>query len=116
MQAETAKRLHDAITACARIQEFVAGADLERYQESELLRAAVERKFEIAGEALSQAIRSDERLEDQIPHVRGIIGMRNRISRGYADIHDDIVWDAIQSHLPDLKRSLEEMLGESSQL
>lgn len=82
MQAGTAKRLLDAITACARIQDFIADADLERYQENELLRSAIERKFEIVGEALSQAIRNDETLLEQIPHARRIIGMRNRISHG----------------------------------
>jgi len=114
-QAETAKRLHDAITACARIEEFVADADLGRYQENELLRSAVERKFEIVGEALSQAIRGDETLEDRIPHLQRILGMRNRISHGYDDVHDEIVWDAIQNHIPDLKRTLERELGEPSQ-
>lgn len=116
MQAETAKRLHDAATACGRVEEFVAGADLQRYRESDLLRSAVERKFEIAGEALSQAIRADEALADRIPQARTIIGMRNRISHGYGDVHDDIVWDAIQNDIPELKRTLDNLLTASSKV
>ncbi len=111
MQAETAKRLHDAITACASIGAFVAGADLKQYQEDDLLRSAVERKFEVLGEALRQAIRGDETLPNRIPYIQNIIGMANRITHGYGDIHDEIVWDAIQNLLPDLQTTLSGMLA-----
>lgn len=111
MQAETAKRLHDAITACASVATFVAGADLNRYQDDDLLRSAVERKFEVLGEALRQAIRGDETLPSRIPYIQNIIGIANRISHGYGDIHDEIVWDAIQNLLPQLETTLSTMLA-----
>lgn len=111
MQAETAKRLHDAITACASVAAFVAGADLKRYQDDDLLRSAVERKFEILGEALRQAIRGDETLPERIPYIQNIIGMANRITHGYGDIHDEIVWDAIQHRLPELDATLSALLA-----
>lgn len=111
MQAETAKRLHDAITACASVATFVVGADLNRYQDDDLLRSAVERKFEVLGEALRQAIRGDETLPSRIPYIQNIIGIANRISHGYGDIHDEIVWDAIQNLLPQLETTLSTMLA-----
>jgi uncharacterized protein with HEPN domain len=45
--------------------------------------AALERKFEILGEALHQAEQSDPELGDRLPELRRrIIGMRNRIIHG----------------------------------
>ena len=38
-----------------------------------------------------------------------IIGMRNRIIHGYDTVDDDIVWDAIENHIPDLAGWLDSM-------
>lgn len=46
--------LWDAREACDAILEFVAGVDLHTYMATPLLHSAVERKFEIIGEALNQ--------------------------------------------------------------
>ena len=53
MQPEVAKRLLDALEAARRIQSFTAGKEFREFAESELLRSAVERQFEIVGEAPS---------------------------------------------------------------
>jgi uncharacterized protein with HEPN domain len=37
---------------------------------------------------------------------RSMRGMRNRIAHGYFDINLDVVWDTIQSALPDLLERL----------
>src|SRR5947208_326905 len=50
----TGKLLHDAISAIADIQDFMKGKTLTKYKRDKLLRAAVERKFEVLGEALNQ--------------------------------------------------------------
>jgi uncharacterized protein with HEPN domain len=114
MRAETAKRLHDALTACSKIQSFIAGGDLVTYESSDLIRSASERQLEILGEALNQARRHDPALIDQIPHVRSIIGMRNRIAHGYDDVRDEIVWDTLQNDIPRLKRSPDALLNTAS--
>jgi uncharacterized protein with HEPN domain len=41
----------------------------------------------------------------QVPW-RSMRGMRNRIAHGYFDINLDVVWDTIQSALPDLLERL----------
>lgn len=107
MRAETAKRLHDALTACSKIQAFIANADMATYGSSDLLRSASERQLEIVGEPLNQALRHDRSLVDHIPNVRGIIGIQNRIPHGYDGIRDEIVWDTPQSDIPNLKHGLE---------
>ena len=44
----------------------------------------------------------------QYPNVpwRQMRGMRNRMAHGYFDINLDIVWDTVQTSLPDLEREL----------
>jgi len=41
----------------------------------------------------------------QVPW-RSMRGMRNRIAHGYFDINLDVVWDTVQSALPELLRQL----------
>ncbi len=51
---------------------------------SEVVHSAVERKFEIIGEALSQLSKLDLGLAQRIPNVRDIISFRNVLIHGYA--------------------------------
>ena len=53
MLPDSAKLLWDALQAADRLVRFVTGKSLEDYLADELLRSAVERQFEIIGEALS---------------------------------------------------------------
>ncbi len=42
---------------------------------------------------------------DQVPW-RSMRGMRNRIAHGYFEINLDVVWDTVQSALPELLKQL----------
>ena len=59
MKDEVLAHLHDVIQAARAIKKFIATRTFEDYASDELLRSAVERKFEIMGEALNR-IRRDE--------------------------------------------------------
>lgn len=82
--------------------------DFELYSESKMLRRAVEREFEIIGEALNRI----DAIDDDIPisNKRQIIGMRNRVIHGYDAIDDSIIWGTIIKHLPVLKQEVEDLL------
>ena len=54
MQRDPRAYLWDAREAAGAILEFVAGKTFEDYASDRLLRSAVERQFEIIGEALNQ--------------------------------------------------------------
>jgi uncharacterized protein with HEPN domain len=78
-----------------------------------MLRAAVERQFEIIGEALVRLARLDEGFVARISEHRRIVAFRNILIHGYADVDDRLVWDVVQSKLPLLLREVEGLLAES---
>ncbi len=74
-----------------------------------MLRRAVEREYEIIGEALTRIIKIAP--EIRISSKRQIIGMRNRVIHGYDKIDDEIVWGITIKHLPVLKIEINSLLN-----
>jgi len=110
MTAEFNQRIHDAIGACRAILSFTAEVSFDAYADGLMLRSAVERQFEILGEALNRASEIRPEIRDSLPDLPRIVGMRNRIIHGYDSVDDQIVWDAIQHHVPPLAASLPPLL------
>ena len=54
MRLETQKYLYDIQKAAGLLAEFLTGKTFADYQRDAMLRAAVERQFEIIGEAVSE--------------------------------------------------------------
>lgn len=54
MRRESKKYLYDIQQACERLTKFVAGKTFADYDSDDFFRSAVERQFEIIGEAISQ--------------------------------------------------------------
>ena len=107
MQPDSQKLIWDMQEAVERIVRFTASADLNRYQSDDLLRSAVERQFEIIGEALSRLMKLDSGTAQRISEHRRIIAFRNVLIHGYDVITDAVTWDIIQNKLPVLKRELD---------
>jgi len=63
---EIRKYLFDMSQACELLAQFSCGKTLNDYSSDALLRSAIERQFEIVGEALSQAIKLDPDLAQRI--------------------------------------------------
>jgi len=83
--------LHDILTAADAISAFLADADFDVYVENDLVRSAVERKFEIIGEALSRLARVDAVMAGRVSRWRDIIAFRNIIAHGYASLDHSVV-------------------------
>jgi uncharacterized protein with HEPN domain len=99
---EIRKYLFDIERAAASLHEFTAGKTLADYEASRLLQAAVEREFEIIGEAVSQLAKRDPALAERIPDFRRLIAFRNLLIHGYADVDHVLVWGLLQTKLPEL--------------
>jgi len=115
MTNEAKKRLLDVVSACEAIAEFIAAKDFSAYERDRLLRSAVERQFEIIGEALNKAGTVEPSLASQIPEFQRIIGLRNRLIHGYDNVDDEILWDVVQSKLAPLKARIDSVLGEAEE-
>jgi uncharacterized protein with HEPN domain len=82
--------------------------DFKVYAADKMLRRAVEREFEIIGEAMSRIEKLDSTLT--ISSKRQIINMRNRVIHGYDKIDNEIIWGTIVRHLPTLKIEIQDLL------
>ena len=110
MPPEVRKSLFDMQNAALGIDLFMQGKTLEDLEEDLMLRLAVERQFEIIGEALNRLRKTDRTVADKITESRGIISFRNVLAHGYDSVDQSITWRIIQDKLPVLKRDLEELL------
>jgi uncharacterized protein with HEPN domain len=90
------------VTAAAAIRTFIAGRTLGDYKADLMLRSAVERQFEILGEALSRALRLDPALQERLPASRGAIDFRNVIAHECDALAAATVWDIAGNELPGL--------------
>lgn len=73
-----------------------------------MLRRAIEREFEIIGEAMKHINYIDNKAP--ISSKRQIIDMRNRVIHGYDKIDDGIIWGTIVRHLPKLKEEVKRLI------
>jgi len=111
MKPTLKKRLLDAVEACRAIRGFVAGQTFADYERNLMLRFAVERQFEILGEAPHQVEIEQPELTTAIPDLRRIVGLRNRIIHGYDSVDDQLLWQTVQAHIPSLAQQLEQLLA-----
>jgi uncharacterized protein with HEPN domain len=103
--------LWDAKDAADAIAAMTAGKTFEQLVGDIVLRSAVERQFEIVGEALARLARVDESTAKLIPNLPRIIAFRNILVHGYAEIDHARVWLVIEKHLPRLRDTLTELLA-----
>ena len=112
MDPKSPKLLNDIIDACAFVGDATANITLSDYAENRLLRYAIERNFEIIGEALLRLERTDPATAARIPEYRAVIGLRNRLVHGYDSINSARVWEIVQVFLPELRREVDHLLRE----
>ena len=109
MRLEAKKYLFDIRRAAGLIQDFTGGKTFLEFERSALLRSAVERQFEIIGEALNQLLKLDAETAGQITDHRHIIAFRNILIHGYAEIDNRLVWGVVESKLATLIDEVESL-------
>ncbi|WP_290650862.1 HepT-like ribonuclease domain-containing protein [Aquisalimonas sp.] len=116
MRRDPKKYLYDVSVAADRVQRFLAGKSFPDYDVDELLRAGVERQFEIMGEALNQLSQVAPEIAAKIPEYRRIVAFRNILIHAYADVDNAIVWGIASGKLPKLRRAVAHLLDDSDEL
>jgi len=112
MRLESRKLLEDVRRSAELIVRFVEDRDLSDYKADPLLRSAVERQFEIIGEALNRLAKSDPQTAGRVTHTPRVVAFRNVLIHGYDLVDHDVVWDVIEVHLPLLRGEVAALLAE----
>jgi uncharacterized protein with HEPN domain len=109
MKREIKKCLFDINTSIDSIYDYLGGdRNFFEYQKDKLLRRGIEREIEIIGEAMNRILRIDP--DFKIENSRQIIDTRNWVIHGYDKVDDVIIWGIISTHLPKLKKEIEDYL------
>ena len=112
MNIEIRNHLWDIRNAANLIVDNSAEITFEQYEENEMLRSAVERQFEIIGEATRRLANDDQSVAEKITGYQTIIGLRNRIAHEYDNIANQTIWNIIQNNLPTLLAEVTTLLEE----
>ncbi len=109
MSVEAAELLDDILRECQSIREFVSGHTFESYAEDKKTRFAVERCFEIIGEAMARLARIAPDMLESIRDYRAIKSFRNILAHAYDHVEDKIVWGIIEGDLDRLIEDIENL-------
>lgn len=102
-------RLEHMLNAARKAVELVRGRTIRDLEGDEMRVLALERLFEIVGEAAAQTAPEIRARYPEIPWNR-IVGMRNEIIHGYATVDLEVVLRTVDRRLPELIRQLEAAL------
>lgn len=112
MADKRAKLLQDVAVAGQAIGDFISGKSLADYRANLMMRSAVERQFEIVGEALRRLHALDPVFAARITRSSEIISFRNVIAHGYDVVDAMVVWGIIEDDLPALAVEVQALLDE----
>jgi uncharacterized protein with HEPN domain len=105
--------LNDIVEAADHIAAFIAGADREVFQNSEMMRSAVVQKLAIIGEAAARLSEGLKIRYSEIPWPQ-IVAFRNILVHAYFGIDWDEVWRAARNRCPVLCGQVAAIIVEES--
>jgi len=110
MDSDIQTWLYDILQSISEIDSYFDGKPkrFEDYTKDIKTKRAVERNFEIIGEAVNRILRKD--VNFYLENAQRIIGTRNRIAHGYDKVSDDLIWSIVINHLPRLKAEISSLL------
>jgi uncharacterized protein with HEPN domain len=101
----------DALQAAEEIGSFIGNIDFNAFLSDSKTRRAVEREFTIIGEALAALARAAPDIAISIDDLPRIVGFRNVLIHGYAQIDHAKVWEITTLRLPALTEQLRVILA-----
>lgn len=89
------------------------GLTKEEFLRDATLKRAFVRSLEVIGEAVKQL---PDDLREKYCHVdwRAMAGMRDRLIHGYFGIDYEIVWDAVITKVPTLRRDIRHIISQET--
>lgn len=115
MRPKSPRLLDDIRKASDFITQLTVGLSSDDYEQNELVRSAVERKFTIIGEALMRLQSDDPTTVARISQFQKIIGFRHRLAHGYNEEIDNAeVWRIVHTSLPVLQAEVIALLAQAN--
>lgn len=104
--------LEDVQDSMAAITRVTKGKSLDDYLADDVMRRAIERWFEIAGEALTRLKRERPDLFARLTDAKQVVGFRNVLAHNYDTVDDSITWQVIQDGVPVLHEEVTALIAE----
>jgi len=116
MAAEPQHPLSDLRDQSKRVLTFTTNVTRESFGNDILRVYAVERCFEIIGEAMRRLERIDPSLAQRFERWQEVIAFRNLLAHSYYRVELDVVWSIIEDDVPKLLETAEHLLDKSGRL
>jgi uncharacterized protein with HEPN domain len=104
VRRDAAVFLDDIDEACEKVNRYTNGFGLEQFRHDEKTIDAVLRNLEVIGEA-AKNIPDDLRAKIPVDWKR-MAGLRDVLIHEYFGIDLDIIWDVVQTKIPELHRQV----------
>ena len=101
--------VEDMLEFAQQAASYAQGMDQEAFIADRRTYDATLRNIELIGEAASHVPAQARRAHPEVEWQR-IVATRNRVAHAYLGIDDDVIWDIIQTDLPELLDALRRLL------
>ena len=101
--------IDDILTSIEKIKAYTSGLDFDSFLSDTKTVEAVERNFEIIGEAANQLTQDFREIHVEIPWY-AVISFRNRLIHDYFGVDYQILWYILQNDLPFLENKLRQII------
>lgn len=113
MSKEPVEYLKHIADECSFILKSTSGITVDEFMMDETLKRAVSRSLEIIGEA-TKKIPADFKFKWSSIAWKNMAGMRDRLIHEYFGVNYIIVWDVVETKIPELSQQIQELLSKES--
>jgi uncharacterized protein with HEPN domain len=104
--------MHDA---ASQVKDYSDGKSFEDYCRDKKLCLAVERLFEIIGQAAKEVSEGFKKRYPGVPWAK-IVGLRNVLAHEYGEVKDEKVYLVVEKDIPALVKQLKNIMVEHGEL
>ena len=107
--------LKDIENSLLKIFRYTDDIDFDRFMTNDMLKDAIERNFEIIGEAVKKL---PSEFREKYPHIpfKQVAGMRDKLIHDYFGIDYQIIWKTIKDKLPAFYNSIKDIIDENKEI